>query len=164
MADPRTTGPQMRSANYSPLMRALSRKSLGEIVNFCPFGCSNDNLDELGFCGHLVGFYNGGQTYEPRIPQKTKAGRVMRIITDGSKRCPMKQGYRLVKITTTARVYSPTAIPDLVVRRDEYDKVMAEVMAKEQRLIEAADAIRNPVLDGVWGETLYDSPVPATTA
>lgn len=153
MSDPRSTATKAKSANHSELMTALLEAIFTKtVVNRCPFGCSDDQLDQHGFCGHLVGFYNGGQTFEPRVVRKKDK----RIVVDGTKRQPMKQGYRLVRITTTARVYSPTPVKELCVSTHEYDAVMAEIWDKEQKLIAAAEAVRNPVLEGVWGETLYD--------
>lgn len=161
MADPRMYGPQQRQANHSPLMRALTRKSQGEVANFCPFGCEDHELDENGWCGHLVGFYNGGNTYEPRI--RRKADR--RIIVSGKARLPMQKGFKLVRITTTARVYSPTVQESLVVKREDADRVLADVMEEERRLLEAAERVRNPVLEGEWGESVYDlSPKAAAAA
>lgn len=161
MADPRSTATQNKSANYSPLMAALTNNIFAKsVVNFCPFGCSDEMLDDHGYCGHLIGFYNGGQSFEPRVVRKKDK----RIVVDGSKRQPMKQGYRLIRITTTARVYAPTLVKELTVSRHEYDTVMAEIMDKEARLLAAAEAVRNPVLEGVWGETLYDNPVGADAA
>jgi hypothetical protein len=49
------------------------RQALGEIINYCPFGCPKEDLDEYGYCRHLVGFTNepkvGGkvETIQPRM-------------------------------------------------------------------------------------------------
>lgn len=159
MSDPRQVGPQLRKSNYSPLMQALSRRSAGEVVNFCPFGCGDHELDEAGHCGHLIGFYNGGGTFEPRVRRKKgqRAHEDGRIIVDGSKRQKMKGGYKLVRITSTARVYCAEPVKDLIVRRDDIDRVQEETLRQETELLERAEAIRNPVLEGDWGPTVYDA-------
>lgn len=153
MADPRLTGPQVRQNNHSPLMRALAKANKGDVVNFCPFGCSDLNLDDLGQCGHLVGFYNGGKTYEPRMVRKKDR----RVIVNGRMRRPMEQGFKLVQITTSARVYSPALVKELIPQKDtDFDEGQQAMMTMERQLLEAADRIRNPVLEGDWGETAYD--------
>jgi hypothetical protein len=50
-------------------MKALSRASQGETVNFCPFGCGIEELDSNGYCHHLIGFtLPGDETqYEPMV-------------------------------------------------------------------------------------------------
>lgn len=153
MADPRQVGPQARRNNYSPLMQALSKRSEGETVNFCPFGCEDGELDINGYCHHLVGFTNGGKTYEPRV-----RGRGGRIFVDGSKREPLKRGaHRLVKITTSARVYDKHGNPELAVERNLEDEYTRDLMEQERAIMEQAEALKNPVLEGDWEGTIYDS-------
>lgn len=161
MADPRNeTNPGMRRANHSRLMEALKNKGSGTVVNFCPFGCEDHQLDENGWCAHLIGFYNGGNTYEPRIRRKSDK----RIIVSGKARLPMEKGFVLVRITTTARVYSPKAAEHLAVKRDDADREYSEVMERERQLLEAAEKVRNPVLEGEW-ESAYERPAaPAAAA
>jgi hypothetical protein len=53
-----------RIAPLSPLMQAKSRTDLAGTVNFCPFKCEDEDLDESGYCRHLVGFTNGQTTKE----------------------------------------------------------------------------------------------------
>jgi hypothetical protein len=36
----------------------------GQTVNFCPFGCYDDELDEQGYCYHLIGFSPNGKALE----------------------------------------------------------------------------------------------------
>jgi hypothetical protein len=38
--------------------------------NHCPFGCGDSDLDSHGYCDHLIGFTNDGQTFEPLGHQK----------------------------------------------------------------------------------------------
>lgn len=121
MADPRQHGPQQRSANHSDLMKALGRASVGEKVNFCPFGCQEQHLDDHGYCRHLVGFTLPGDPtkYEPMVKRNGK--RVVQVprpkvkvgadeegdvFEDGP---PQYQdvlpGDQLVRITHCSRVY-----------------------------------------------------------
>jgi hypothetical protein len=39
-----------------------------EVENYCPFGCSDEELDELGMCVHVVGFC----TVDPNKPSERK--------------------------------------------------------------------------------------------
>lgn len=41
------------------------RKNMGAIKNHCPFGCSMEQLDEHGYCQHLIGFTNGSKVGDP---------------------------------------------------------------------------------------------------
>lgn len=153
MADPRQVGPQARRNNHSPLMQALSKRSEGEQVNFCPFGCEDHELDDKGACHHLVGYTNGGVTYEPRVRDHTG-----RIFVDGTKREPLKRGsHRLVKITTSARVYDKAGKDELIVTRNVEDEFTREMGERERAIMEEAEALKNPVLDGEWAGTIYDA-------
>jgi hypothetical protein len=42
--------------HLTPLMRAKMNAADGVVVNRCPFGCADDQLDQHGYCHHLVGF------------------------------------------------------------------------------------------------------------
>ena len=153
MSDPRTTTREQRSKQGpSELMKALRNPERdGDVVNFCPFGCGSHELDNHGYCAHLVGFTNGGTTYEPR-----ELDQFGRIFTNGANRQPMKRGFKMVKITTSARVYSPESNADLSVEREYNDN---DVARREEELLEAAESLRNPALDGEWSEpTVYGSP------
>lgn len=98
--DPRKFGPQQRQANHSKLMRAKARAVRNnQVVNACPFGCSDENLDQNGYCYHLVGFSADQKTMEPMVLEN--GFRVVR----GKQRQPLKKGDKLVKITTNYRVY-----------------------------------------------------------
>ncbi len=57
MSDPRVQSLLDRKQDMSPLMKAQALAK-GEKVNFCPFGCSLEVLDEHGYCRHLIGFTN----------------------------------------------------------------------------------------------------------
>lgn len=40
----------------------------GQKENHCPFGCSLEELEENGYCRHLVGFTNDKKVFEPLVP------------------------------------------------------------------------------------------------
>lgn len=112
MADPRTTGPQTRNANHSPLMKALTAASQGEPVNFCPHGCTTEELDDNGYCRHLVGFTKDKKTMEPYVTvTKTLADEqgeeytTTRRFVRGSTPEPCLKGDKFEQITDTYRVY-----------------------------------------------------------
>lgn len=42
--------------------------------NHCPLGCERSDLDELGYCHHLVGFTNDGKTMECLEPHLAPNG------------------------------------------------------------------------------------------
>lgn len=157
--DPRTTAPLDRfkavrkGLNHSRLMQLKAATPAGETVNVCPFGCEDHELDDRGYCGHLVGFYRGGKTYEPRKMVPLFKGSPTKIeIVDGSKPELMKDGFQLVRITTTARVYSPAVNKQFVVRQSQQDGEASAILEAERRLAEAAERVRTPVLEGVWGD------------
>ncbi len=113
MADPRQVGPQQRKANLSPLMEAKGLASQGEKVNFCPFGCELEDLDDQGYCKHVAGFTNDGVEMEPLV---TVNGRrlvqVPLVTNEAGKQVPRYEKVRktdkLVRITTSSRVYRET--------------------------------------------------------
>lgn len=98
--DPRAVGPKAKSANHSNLMSALMRRSLGEPVNFCPFGCASADLTEGGYCRHLVGFSNDG-----KIMEVLKRDRMGQYFVDGTENKPVLSSDILERITTSFRVY-----------------------------------------------------------
>jgi len=79
--------PAARSANLSPLMKAkmATAHEEGGKVNACPFGCQVVDLDEHGYCRHLIGFTNstpeqcqaGEGLYEPMV--RRMDGRVVQV-------------------------------------------------------------------------------------
>lgn len=115
MADPRIVGPRDQKARLSPLMQAKGRVATGEKVNACPFGCEPGDLDEMGYCDHLVGFTNNSE-------KECKAGKGEmepmgkdtqgRRKVFGADKAPVKKNDVLVQITTSYRVYreEPKAI------------------------------------------------------
>jgi hypothetical protein len=102
--DPREYGPQQRRANLSELMAAQMRASKGEKVNFCMFGCDDSDLDDNGYCRHVVGFTKDGKVMEPVL---------------GSRPEPILPGDKLVRITTDSRVYrEQPPLPDQLTEDD----------------------------------------------
>ena len=99
MADPRIKAPESRKNPISPLMQAKAQALSGEKVNACPFGCELEELDEHGYCRHLVGFTTDGKVLERQ-----------RLVGDrrqvfGNEKEPVRKGDVLVQITTSSRVY-----------------------------------------------------------
>ncbi len=56
-----------KTANLSKLMKARGRAQEGQIVNFCPFGCENEELSSSGYCHHLIGFTKDKKEFEPLV-------------------------------------------------------------------------------------------------
>lgn len=105
--DPRKYGPQQRQARLSPLMKA-KRRAVGsnQVVNKCPFGCKDHQIDHHGYCYHLVGITDNKKTLEP---MELKGG--FRQV-NGKKRQRIKDGDRLVRITNNWRVYRDVEMPE----------------------------------------------------
>jgi len=47
------------------LLKAQSEE--GANVNFCPYGCNDEELDEQGYCFHLIGFSPDGKKLERNV-------------------------------------------------------------------------------------------------
>ncbi len=136
MADPRREkhGPQVRSANHSDLMKALLAASQGEKVNFCPFGCSDQDLDESGHCYHLIGFsLPGDKAFEPLKPPDARGRRT----NDGriQARQPVKKGDKLERITTCSRVYRNIEKPDWAKAAEMNDDELEEATRPEAAVV-----------------------------
>ena len=107
MLDVRTHLGRIRDPR-SELMRAQAGALSGEKVNFCPFGCSDDELDDHGYCRHLVGFtsadHDGCKMMEKRIvdPALLTPGCRERV---GPEREAVQKRDKLVQITSSYRVY-----------------------------------------------------------
>lgn len=88
-------------------------------VNACPFGCEHADLDELGYCKHLIGFTNaplpeGKIEKDPQphmiediLSDKPK-GALQRRQVEAGRSQPLKVGDVLVRITSSSRVYRKT--------------------------------------------------------
>ncbi len=105
----------------SDLMKAQAMVQQGEKVNFCPFGCENEDIDEHGYCKHLVGFTNDRKFYEPMVYDVQLGRRIVRVRTKPGKDGkpvpelePCQKGDRFVQISISSRVYRNTeAVPEL---------------------------------------------------
>lgn len=69
------TQPQLDTR--SDLLKAQSRAVRGK-VNACPFGCDFKDLDDHGYCRHLIGFSNDGKRFEPMIRDPGTGRRIVR--------------------------------------------------------------------------------------
>lgn len=98
-----------RRASLSPLMVAKGKASTGEKVNFCPFGCEQDDIDEHGYCRHLVGFTNDGKQMEPMIHDDQG-----RKVVQGAKKEPVLKTDKLIQITVSQRVYRESGTSQLL--------------------------------------------------
>ncbi len=105
MADPRVVPPEQRRQKMSDLMRAKAQNRTGEKVNFCPFGCEEADLDDHGYCKHLVGFTNDQKNYEPMREGKNRDGSPAARKVFGNESKPVLKTDQLVQITTSYRVY-----------------------------------------------------------
>lgn len=123
--------PKDRRDMRSPLMRAKAIAGANEKVNFCPFGCTVEDIDENGYCDHVIGFTNDGKTYEPMILGEDGRRRVKVDMAKVGERRDAKGKMhpimkpvlpsllptdKLVQITTSSRVYrdvNAPAVPEL---------------------------------------------------
>lgn len=140
MADPRIYGPQQRSANLSDLMKAQGKASLGEKVNFCPFGCPDHRLDEVGYCRHLIGFSKDQKTVQPmRRRDKDKRRQVF-----GREVQPIPANSVLVRITCDYRVYNLVPLKPLDLPPEDIDP--DELLAEEEAQADAElELVTRPV-------------------
>src|SRR5580658_7945052 len=78
--------------NRSELLKLQGRTVKGK-VNACPFGCGFKDLDEAGYCVHLIGFTDNGKTYEPMVRETVLDKRTGKLRATGRKvvRCRMVQ-------------------------------------------------------------------------
>jgi hypothetical protein len=101
----------------SKLIRS-KEKAAGLIVNACPFGCSDEELDAEAYCEHLVGFTDpsNDRVFYPLKWRESVDGRgrvVKRFrYVDGDDRQMVEKGDQLVRVTTSARVYRELPIAD----------------------------------------------------
>lgn len=104
MADPRLQTPSQRKSSLSPLMEAKSKQLEGEKVNACPYGCEVADLDDNGYCDHMVGVSHEakvGVIMEPLIKDPITGFR--RI--EGSRPEKTLKGDKFERITVDFRVY-----------------------------------------------------------
>lgn len=108
MADPRIQAPMQRNPKRSPLMEAQASTTNGDIVNACQFGCETEDLDDKGFCRHMVGFADPKipGMFHPQTPRYSNDGdEVISVFTDGSNPQKLLQSDVQVRVTNSLRVY-----------------------------------------------------------
>lgn len=90
------------------------------ITNHCPFGCEAVDLDDYGYCQHLVGFSNDGKVMEqvkshPKTKERFVDGRSQASVLKGDilinpEHKQLVDGVeRMSKSWVSARVYRPEA-------------------------------------------------------
>ncbi len=145
-SDPRIHAARPRKANLSPLMRAKAKNRDGTPVNFCPYGCGDEDLDSNGYCDHLIGFTNdpkkgfepltydaayGHRRIKPKT-EKTRGGRTKVVLEK------VEKTDKLVRITVDYRVYRdieverPPVLPDI--DEDDATTLSAEELELEREL------------------------------
>lgn len=60
-------------------------QALGTVVNHCPMGCALEDLDEYGYCQHLLGFTNDGKVVETVQPVMRKDPDTKEMVPTGDK-------------------------------------------------------------------------------
>lgn len=132
--DPRVAGmanPLNRRDGRSKFFKLQSSLMPGNVVNACPFGCGDDQLDEKGFCYHMVGFCNSDRDgkplreYEPlcrmRMQSPNQPGKIvdrgntLMVLGGKEHRQPLQKGDVLVRITNSFRVYRKSMTPEMSV-------------------------------------------------
>ncbi len=117
MSDPRLVAlmDRKKQDQRSALMKAKGIVAQGGVVNFCPFGCDDTQLDEHGYCKHLIGFTNDKKFYEPMVWDATRQCRVVRVkmtVDEDGKPVPQlepcQKGDKFVEISVSSRVYRNT--------------------------------------------------------
>ena len=113
--------PNQRFTTLSPLMAA---KAAGLSGNFCPFGCGDDDVDEHGYCYHLIGFTFDEKRKRFETMKQMDNGHVAVQVPFTTKRLGPKHvkrvyqyekvqpGDQLVEISTSSRVYRNIPRPD----------------------------------------------------
>lgn len=110
MADPRIVAPMQRHQKRSPLLEAQAAVQNGDIVNACQYGCEVEDLDNNGYCRHLVGFTRitkpgEPEAFDPRKPRYNENGEIIAEFVDGSDPQPVLKTDIKVRITGSCRVY-----------------------------------------------------------
>lgn len=101
-------GHRPKQANHSELLKAQAvARQTGHTANLCPFGCTSQELDDFGYCRHLIGFTQpqNPKQFETFMPPDKEDG--MRRRVDGKQIRPVKPGDVVVPISSAAgsRVY-----------------------------------------------------------
>jgi hypothetical protein len=110
MPDPRMVDLHAVVDKRSALMKAIAANRDGLKLNFCPFGCPDSEIDDFGYCRHLVGFTLDKKTYEPmvmdqngrrivQVPTEKRNGKIVPVLSK------VEKGDQFVEITSSYRVY-----------------------------------------------------------
>ena len=106
--DPRTNvipRPQM-DPRVAALPRNAAAKPKGSIPLLCPFGCGRKEVNESGYCKHLIGFTDDNHNMELRQPQITKNGDDTGYEKVGTRRAKVLPTDWIVEMNSpTSRVY-----------------------------------------------------------
>ncbi len=110
MADPRirpaTLTPNKRGANLSKLKAAQIKAPDKQRVNACPYGCKGEDLDENGYCHHIVGWSNDKKTMFPFLAPDHRGRRAV-----SGQAVPIPKGAKCMRETVSYRVYLEGAKP-----------------------------------------------------
>lgn len=89
---------------------------LVDSTNYCPFGCRQSDLDEFGYCCHLVGFTGAGKRMERvTFPEKVKTSAGKKVMgADGKPQMlqlpPMVDGTKVEKVLGDDVLINPESI------------------------------------------------------
>lgn len=159
-----TVEQRAKRQHLSPLMQRKAAAQKNEVVNACPFGCGVQQLDENGYCKHLVGFTNDQKSYEPMVRKGGRRVVQCRMEPTGEvhpdegepllapKLERVRDTDKLVQITTSYRVYRDV---DGAGERIERERAEEEARKRaEQRRLLLEDLKNDPGLRGQLLEQL----------
>ncbi len=158
MAHPEIMGVAQREKkeHLTPLMRAKAKAGAGVRINACPYGCNLKDLDDHGYCRHLIGFtLPGDETrYEPMVRADRRRRVKVEMVEDPSEgldedgrpmlmpKYPLvKETDKLVRATVCARVYRD------VDGRGEKIRLAREAEERQNRLEERRELLRDLLED-----------------
>lgn len=110
----------------------LKASAAGGKLNLCPCGCDEKDLNEHGYCKHLVGF-----TVEGKVIELREANPAPAILErTGFKTEPVREDDILVPITSTSRVYRGKRVVRLS-EQDQAAKAQQEQIEELQKQVAA---------------------------
>lgn len=128
-------GLQPNSANYSDYYSDVIAARDGSIVNPCPFGCTDEELDEHGRCYHRIGVSADGKTFEReghnkagRLEMKIERRKIKGKLVPVLEKVDKRKHY-LIRVTTSFLVYEDRPVPEGWLPPDAYgDEPPAETL------------------------------------
>jgi ferredoxin-thioredoxin reductase catalytic subunit len=114
----------------------------GQNANFCPFGCQDDELDEQGYCYHLIGFSPDGKKLE--LNKVGEDGRVRTI-------APVKKVNGRFTIVHDARVERRKHLLVPIVKNGSY-RVYEDIPRPDDYPEQASDELTDEELDAIDAE------------